>query len=64
MKKERKALKNDLKDKLMDFKCNNITWHQSSTNEDFVYVYKFISNQSKEFHMKKLLKSIEIESQD
>ena len=64
MKKHRKALKNDLKDKLMDFECNNIIWNQSSTNEDFVYVYKFISNKSKEFHVKKLLKSIEIESQD
>ena len=56
MKKERKALKNDLKDKLMDFKCNNITWHQSSSNEDLVYVYKFIPSLSKEFHVKKLFK--------
>ena len=64
MTKQRKALKNDLKDKLMDFKCNNITWNQSSTNRDLIYVYKYISNKSKEFHVKQLLKSIEIESQD
>lgn len=63
--KKYKTIKKVLKDQIDANVPFRWTWNQSSTNEEFVCVYKYIPSWSKELYTaKQLLDKIKIESQD